>query len=68
MMIKEKLTADTYSMFKAVDDKGFALELYLKLREYENTGLTPAEVLRMQRELKRLQTLIDCFIGQEARL
>lgn len=68
MMIKEKLTADTLSMCRAIEDKGFALKLYLRLREYESTGLTPEEVLRMKRELKRLQTLIDCFIGQEARI
>lgn len=66
-MIKEKLTADSHSMIKAVEDKGFALELYLRLKEYESTGLTPTEVLRMKRELNRLQILIDCFSDRQVR-
>lgn len=67
-MLKEKLTADTFSMLRAIEDNGFALKLYLRLREYESTGLTPEEVLRMQRELKRLRILLDAYAQQEARL
>lgn len=68
MMIREKLTVDTLSMCRAIEDKGFALKLYLRLKEYEDTDLSPEEVLRMQRELKRLRILLDAYAQQEARL
>lgn len=44
----DRLTTET-NITDALNDEGFALMCFLKLKQYEDTGLTPDEVLRVKR-------------------
>lgn len=55
---------DSSNMICILEDKGFAVECFVRLMQYENTGLTPPEVQRLQKEVRRQKDLIKKW-GEE---
>ncbi len=45
----DRLTTDT-NMLDITKDETFALLCYLKLKKYEDTGLSPAEIISLKKQ------------------
>lgn len=62
----DRLTTET-NITDALHDEGFALMCFLKLKQYEDTGLTPDEVLRVKRRDELRMKLMFKAMGFEVK-
>lgn len=51
----KRLTSDIANILRVIDDAEYATECYWALREYEQTGLTPTEIIALVNAYKTLK-------------
>lgn len=55
-----RLTTET-NITDALHDEGFALMCFLKLKQYEDTGLEPKQIKPLQHKVNVLVALVDAL-------
>lgn len=56
----DRLTTET-NITDALHDEGFALMCFLKLKQYEDTGLEPKQIRQLLLRVKRLVALVEAL-------
>lgn len=56
----DRLTNDS-NIFDVINDDTFAFQCFLKLKEYEDTGVEPKQIRQMQLRINRLVALVNAL-------
>ena len=55
-----RLTTES-NIFDVINDDTFAFQCFLKLKEYEDTGIEPKQIKQMQLRINRLVVLVNAL-------